>query len=81
VSEETVATFPVGARVLVAADADDVWFGGEVEGTVVEADAVRPQTSYVEERRVNVLAPDVQFGGMLTQYVRPEDLTLITSDN
>ena len=79
-SEETVATFPVGARVLVAADADDVWFGGEVEGTVVEADHA-PQASYVEERRVNVLAPDVQFGGKLTQYVRPEDLTLITSDN
>lgn len=73
-------TFEVGARVLVAADADDVYFGGEVEGVVVENDH-EPQESYVLERRVNVAAPDLNYGGILTQHVRPEDLTLITSDN
>lgn len=78
-SEETTATtFPVGARVLVAADADDVWFDGDeaVEGVVVPADHA-PQASYVAEGRVNVL----EYDGTLTQYVRPEDLTLITLED
>lgn len=72
--------FPVGARVIVSADAADVWFGGEVEGTVIESeDPDTIQDSYRTERRVRVEAPDLDWGGhMLTQYVRPEDLTLVT---
>ena len=71
-------TFEVGDRVLVSADADDVWFDGDeaVEGVVVPGDHT-PQASYVAEGRVNVR----EYDGTLTQYVRPEDLTLITSDN
>lgn len=73
-------TFEIGARVLVSADADDVYFGGEVEGVVVETDL--HDGVYDAERRVNVKAPCLDYGGdLLTQYVRPEDLTLITSNN
>jgi len=73
-------TFEVGDRVRVAADAEDVWFGGEVEGVVIENDLIDPR--YDQERRVNVVAPCLDYDGEpLAQYVRPEDLTLITSDN
>jgi len=67
-------TFQIDDRVLVSADADDVWFDGvgDVEGVVVASDHA-PQASYVAEGRVNVREAD----GRLTQYVRPEDLTLI----
>lgn len=78
-SSETTTEFPVGARVLVSADADDVWFGGEVEGVVIEDDEPI-QDSYVGENRVLVRAQAEAWGGMLTQYVRPEDLTLITNE-
>lgn len=71
-------TFEIGDRVLVSADADDVYFGGEVEGVVVIG---VPSEEYLAENRVNVRARDLDYGGLLTQYVRPEDLTLITSDN
>ena len=54
-SSETTTEFPVGARVLVSADADDVWFGGEVEGVVIEDDEPI-QDSYVGENRVLVRA-------------------------
>lgn len=71
-------TFEIGDRVLVSAEADDVYFGGEVEGVVVDGEA---SEEYLAEKRVNVRARDLDYGGMLTQYVRPEDLTLITNDN
>lgn len=73
-------TFKPGDRVLVAKGADDVWFdfdGPTFEGVVVEASPEDSCAQYNEERRVNVREAD----GQLTQYVRPEDLTLITSDN
>jgi len=77
---ETV-TFKVGDRVRVSEGAPDVWFGGEVEGVVVEDDPGLISQSYLDEGRVNVAAPDLDWGGVLTQYVRPEDLTLITNEN
>lgn len=78
-SEGTATTFPVGSRVIVSAEAHDVWFGGMVAGTVVPSEEAM-DSGYAEEGRVNVLAPDLDTGGMLTQYVRPEDLTLVTDD-
>lgn len=80
---ETTTTYKVGDRVRVSAEADDVYFGGEVEGVVVENDPPEYMgEAYVAEGRVNVQAPDLDWNGaLLTQYVRPEDLTLITDEN
>lgn len=77
-SEGTATTFPVGSRVIVSAEAHDVWFGGMVAGTVVPSEEAM-DSGYAEEGRVNVRARD-ETGMMLTQYVRPEDLTLVTDD-
>lgn len=73
---DTTTEFKVGDRVLVSGDADDVYFsfdGEEVVGVVVPSDAGPVEERYVNERRINVREED----GWLTQYVRPEDLTLI----
>lgn len=74
-------TYQVGDHVRVAAGADDVYFGGEVEGVVIEPNPADTCEQYEDEGRVNVRAIDLDYGTPLTQYVRPEDLTLITSDN
>lgn len=70
-----------GDRVKVAADADDVYFGGEVVGRVVEPydEPIYFRTQrYRDEARVLVEAPDLENNGEpLDQYVRPEDLTRV----
>lgn len=69
-------TFQVGDTVSVSPDADDVYFEPGTIGTVVADSPSDTCEQYRVERRVNV-----QDDWGLTQYVRPEDLTLITSDN
>lgn len=74
---DTSTEFKIGDRVRVAADADDVYFGGEVEG-IVAPDPYPELPVYPEgERRVLVEAYVAHFDLPLTQWVRPEDLTLI----
>ena len=73
-----MSAFNVGDRVLVAADADDCYFGREVEGTVVEADDFERENEY-DDNRVLVSAPS-PFGDMfgeLHQWVRVSDLTAL----
>lgn len=78
VSSDTTTDFPVGSRVRVSADADDVYFGGEIEGVVIEM-GFAVQDTYMEEERVHVKSLGGAMPG-LKQYVRPHDLTLITDE-
>lgn len=74
-----MSDFQPGDIVLVSADADDVYFDAEVVGRVIP-DIVAKQERYVIEGRVLVEAKD-SYGTLLSQYVRPEDLTLLDRVN
>lgn len=74
---DTTTELKVGDRVRVAAEAEDVYFGGEVEGVVVPDDG---GPSYPEgEHRVLVEAWSPAWDGRLQQWVKPKDLALINN--
>lgn len=70
-----MSDFKPGDIVLVSADADDVYFGAEVVGRVLDTEEA-VQASYAEEGRVLVEARSDR-GLIMTQYVRPQDLTIL----
>lgn len=73
-----MSQFNSGDRVRVARGADDVHFDEEeIVGTVTEVDStVADFGPYIRERRI-LVADD---GSELDQWVRPEDLTLVTGE-
>jgi len=81
-----MSAFQIGDRVLVSAEADDVYYGGEVvEGRVTNLDVASEDfQQYTDEERVGVEAIPTDADGTsgpLFQWVRPQDLQTIEEGN